>query len=450
MAQACVITMVCVSITAPAIVVSQSLPYFKVEQLLIPVALLVYLWLLLTGIARPFRLNGMFLVGLLYLICNLLSIIYGTAVLGHSLILKDFYEFPKLWLPVAFFTITYEAELSETGLKRVVTFFSFAALLVCLYAWGQFAGAGWAFRLNPYYSSGGAHIELPLLYAQRVYGTVGNANMLGILMTWCVMLFVSAALLRVGSRLYFSLASAACLITLVMTGSRYGLVTVALGLLIIVGPNSLVARRSYLRLALGLVLIAAVFLSYSAIARTNVRILARYQALENPLQVDSYRQRVDEIWPMAWAEIQRSPILGHGPGKSFLPVGLKWGVLDSEYLSVLTEFGILGLAVFLGYYLYPLYVMRKGFAAASALSASQRDQVSANLMCLQASFIMGVLAIVMGIGMGTFYYLFIQGILFLWLGIGARSAKTIYETVRGSRASVASRVRPVPQAGRQG
>jgi len=174
------------------------------------------------------------------------------------------------------------------------------------------------------------------------------------------------------------------------------------------------------------------FWIYSVVASTNARTLKRYQTLSSPLQIDSLRQRVDEIWPRAWADFRQSPLIGHGPGKAFLPVGLKWGVIDSEYLDVLREQGIVGFIVFLGYYFYPLYLMRKGFMVARVLNNLQRERVRANLVALQASFAMGVLALIMDVGMATFYSPFFQGFLWLWLGIGVRSAENIRKSIQPS------------------
>ena len=425
--------MVFVSITAPAIVLSPSLPYFKTEQLLIPVVVAVYVWLLLAGVARPIRLNGMFLVGLAYCLCNIISITYGSTVLGHPVNVRDYYELPKVWLPVAYFTIAYEAELSETGLRRLMAWFSLAALLVCFYAWGQFLSLGFTYKLNPYYSSGG-HIDLALKFARRVYGTVGNANALGALMTWCVVLFVLAILLRIGSRLHYGLVAFACLVTLIMTGSRYGIATLALGLVLIFSPGSLAARRNLPKLGIALLVIPLVVWTYLAVSGSNTRTLERYQTLSNPLQVDSLRERLDQLWPMAWADFSKSPLVGHGPGKSFL-----WGrggYIDSEYLDVLRGTGIIGFLVFFAYYLYPQYLIRKGQRAARCLDTPQWERLPANRMVIQATFIMGVLALIMNLGMSTFGTLFLQGFLWLWLGIGARAAVTVGNSLSIPKASL--------------
>ena len=444
-AQACVIAMVCLSITAPAIVISSALPYFKIEQLLIPVVFAGYLWLLLSGVSRTFRLNGMFLIGLLYFICNIISISYGAYLLGHPVILRDFYELPKVWLPVCFFTIAYEADLSETGLRRLMAALSFAAAAVCLYAWGQFVGLGITYKLNPFYSTGG-HIDQELEFARRVYATVGNANVLGALMSWCIVLFVLAALYGVGNRLRNTLVAFACLITMIMTGSRYSIVTLSLGILLIFLLASSAGRRSLPKLALVLVMIPLVVWTYQTIAASNRRTLERYQTLHDPMQVDSLRQRLDILWPIAWEDITKSPFVGHGPGKSFLSVGVALeGFIDSEYLNVIRELGFIGLIVFLDYYCFPLYLIWKGQRTTRYMGNYLAEHAPALLMTMQAGLIMGVLALLMNVGMSTFYMPFLQGFLWLWLGISARSAVNARALFQLQRVAMANPLPPESQ-----
>lgn len=438
LAQAAVVVMVCVSVVAPPIVISSGVPFFKLEQLLIPVVVAGYVWLALAGIARTVRFNGMFLVGLAFVICNFISIVYGAAMLGHPVDYRDYLELPKVLLPVAFFTIAYESELSETGLRRLLICFSVAALLVCFYAWSQFFGLSFTYKLNPYYSSGG-QIDLALQYARRVYATAGNANVLGELTTWFVVLFMLAAILRAGSRVYFALLVLACAVTLVMTGSRYGLLTLALGTLLVL---AFTARRSLPKLAFALLLVPLLGWTYLTVAQSNTRTLQRYQTLSDPLRIDSLRQRLDELWPPIWADFIRSPVVGHGPGKGFLLAGGGvGGYFDSEYLGTLTKLGIVGLLVYFGYYLYPFYLMRRGQQTIGLLPASSLAHFPASITVLQASFIMGVLALVMNLGMSTFYSPFLQGFLWLWLGLGARCAATISASL-GTDALCTSQILP--------
>lgn len=433
--QVCVIAMICISVTAPVIIFSSSIPYFKVEQLLVPVVFVFYLFLLLAGVARPIRLNAMFLIGFVFLVCNIFSIFYGAEVLGHPVILRDFYDLPKVWMPVAFFTITYEAQLTESSLRRLMGFFSVAVMLVCIYAWGQFVGAGFAYKLNPYYSPGG-HIDALLEYARRVYGTVGNANVLGELMTWCITLFLLAALFRVGNTVRNILVAMSCLVTLVMTGSRYGILTISMAFLMILVFVSTVGRRRFAQIALLLLLMPVFVWTYQTVATSNRRTLERYQTLKDPLSVDSLRQRLDDTWLEAWGDFKTSPIVGHGPGKGFLVWNDRF--IDSEYLNVLREKGIVGFLVFLAYYFYPLYLIRKGQRAIRFTGGLLMEQFPAHLVCIHASFIMGSLALLMDIGMATFYSPFLQGILWLWLGVGAGCAARLCAFIPARRPAYAS------------
>src|SRR5215470_1493502 len=141
LAQAAVISPLVLSIVSPpAIMWDPNSFYVKWEVAALPVIFLVYGWFFLTGFVRGIQLNGMFVVGAVYSIVVALSIWYGSVFLGQTLVFRDFYEFPKLWLPVAFFTLAYEARLSEVALRRLVGFLAAALMVVCLYAWGQWAG----------------------------------------------------------------------------------------------------------------------------------------------------------------------------------------------------------------------------------------------------------------------------------------------------------------------
>lgn len=425
LSQACIISLICVSVTAPAIVISLTLPYFKLEALLVPVFVAIYGWLLLVGIARPIRFNGMFIVGFLFFVCNAFSLWYGARILGHPVLLRDLYELPKVWLPVAFFTIAYEARMSESSIRRLLSFFSISILLVCVYAWSQFLGLGFTYKLNPLYSMGG-HIDVALEYERRVYATVGNPNVLGELMTFCVVLFILAALFRVGSLLRNVLVAAGCLITLAMTGSRYALLNITFAFLLII-LIALTARGQRLkRVAVLLVLLPASAWILAGVAASNPQTLERYQTLKEPLRIDSLRERVEGGWLQGWRDFESSPLFGHGPGKAFLFPHDR--VIDSEYLNVLREKGSIGFLTFLGYYLYPIYMSWKGrrtIRVASLLT----EHAPAHVVCINTAFAMGILALVMNIGMATFYSPFLQGFLWLWLGVGAGCATRLGETI---------------------
>jgi len=408
------IAMISIAVVAPAIVVSASLPYFKIEQILIPVIFFVYLWLLLSGVARTIRLNALFVVGFLYCLCNVISIWYGAAALGHQVVGRDFYELPKVWLPVAFFTIGYECRLSEQSYRRLIAAFAIPALLVCLYAWSQFANLGFTHSLNALYSSGG-HIDLALQYARRVYATMGNPNVLGQLMVFCFLLFLLAFLNRAGNRIFYLLLALACVVTLVMTGSRFGLLSVGLGLVVVALLVSLSGRRELARLGLLLLFVPIIAWTYQMIATSNRRTFERYETLRDPLEIDSLRQRLDQLWKDELRDFAESPVVGHGPAKSVFTLGYT----DSEYLEVLRSQGVVGFVFFLGYYLIPLYMIARGLRASRSYSDWISSREPGTLACSQFGAVVGVLALFMNIAMSTFYNPFLQGFIWLWLGLSS-------------------------------
>jgi O-antigen ligase len=420
MALTSIVFMICAAILVPGITFSQSLPWFKAEQVLLPVIFLGYGLLLLAGLARTIRLNGMFVIAFLYTFSIVLSIWYGSVVLGQSTILRDYYEFPKIWLPVIFFTIGYEAELSESSIQRLMMFLAAAIALVALYAWGQWASLGITFKIDPYYSAG-EHINGALARYRRVFSTMGNANVLGQLMTWSVAAYLLAFLSKVGSRVRNLAVVFICLVTLAMTGSRYGLLTTSLAVVMVLALQSASARRRGGQLALILLLIPVFALTIQTVATTNKSTIERFGTLQRPMEVDSLRTRLDELWKDAGNDFAQSPFVGHGPAKKIYTDI----ITDSEYLDVLKEFGIIGFCIYLAYYLFPLHLLWKGIRSAKRAGPWVEERLPAQMMAVRLSFIMIVTAMVMNIGETTFYSQVLQGFLWIWMGIGARSAKAI-------------------------
>lgn len=420
MAQVAIFGLLCVSVTAPAITITESLPWVKAEQLLLPLVVLLYGWLLLSGSARLIRLNGMFVIGALYCFSILLSIWYGAEILHHEVLFRDYYELPKVWLPVIFFTIAYESNLSESSLRRLLNYFALTVSLICLYGWAQFARLGFTYKLNALYS-GGTHIDMGLLNHGRVYSTMGNANVLGQLMTWSIAVYTMAFLFGVGSRIRNIVVTFACLVTLAMTGSRYGLLTTAVGLaLILVMPSSF-GRRRFARLALLIVLLPAFVWAFEATVKTNQGNVQRIASLRHPLEVDSLRARLDDLWLDAADDFLRSPFLGYGPAKIFYT-----GVFtDSEYLDVLKQFGIIGFLPYLAYYLFPILLLWGGLRASQRAGPAWEDGFPATFLTLRFAFILAVTALLMNIGESTFYNQLLQAFLWLWLGLGANGAQRI-------------------------
>jgi O-antigen ligase len=419
-ARVLIFTLMSLSILAPAITITPTLPWMKAEQLLLPLVFLLYGWMLLSGSARLIRLNGMFIVGGLFCFSVLLSIWYGADILHHPVIFRDYYELPKVWLPVIFFTIALEADLSEASLQRLLSYFAASVSLVCLYAWAQFANLGFTYKLNNLYSAG-SHIDIGLRNHGRVYSTMGNANVLGQLMTWAIVGFTMAFLFRVGGRARNILVAFACLVTLAMTGSRYGLLTATIGLVMILALPSASNRRRLAQLGLLVLILPAFVWSFDVTVKTNQGNAQRLASLRHPLEVDSLRSRLDDLWLDAANDFVRSPFVGYGPAKSFYT-----GVYtDSEFLDVLKEFGIVGFLPYLAYYLFPMFLLWRGLRAAKRAGPLWEERFPATSLTLRLAFVFAVTALVMNIGESTFYNQLLQAFLWLWLGLGVSCARRV-------------------------
>lgn len=420
-AQFTLIPLVCVSILAPFLLLSPSLPAFRVEILLLPVIFFFYGWFLLAGYVGLIRFNGMMVVGAAYALCVLISLTYGAGVLGQTLAPQDFYEFPKLFLPVAFFTLAYEANLSETGLRRLLLALGGSLLLICMYAWAQWANLGFSQGLNDIYTAG-EHVDDALVYARRVYSTMGNPNVLGELLVWAIAAFLLAFLGRVVNRVFAMLVVLSVLITLGMTGSRYGLLNAALTVcLVFFMPQAGHQRR---RSAFSLLVLLPIFGgAIFLVGVSNPRILERYQTLKNPAATDSTTERFEKLWLDALDDVAKSPLLGRGPAKTTF-AGI---VTDSEYLDVLKEFGVLGFMAYLAYYLFPLSLVWRGMRSAKASGPALEGFMPANYLVMRLGFVMILTALIMNIGMSTFYNQLLQGFLWMWMGFSARAARNICE-----------------------
>jgi hypothetical protein len=425
--QNCVIALVCLSIVAPPIPSGGTFPFLRAEEVAIPVLFFIYAWLLMAGWVPTFRLNGMFFIGILFSFCILLSIWYGGVVLEQNVVLRDFYEIPKLWFPVVFFTIGCETRFTQRGLGRLLYAYGFAILLICVYAWAQWIGLPFTQTLNTYYSAG-VHDEA-LYLTKRVYATMANPNVLGLLLSWAVVCFTLNLFAKQGSRILNGLFLLSATVTIAMTASRYSVLTAATGLVLALvlsfSGSSFANRKRVVKLSMLIAFLPVVALVAFLVVQTNPHAVSRYEELKHPGQVDSLRERVDDLWLDALTDFGRSPLVGFGPAK------VRFGgiVTDSEYLDVLKQFGLVGFAVYLSFFLYPLYFLRKGVRAAKRVPLPLEPQLRTDILVVRFTFITLLLALLINIGAATFYSLFLQGFLWLWFGIGVGSAKTVSETV---------------------
>ena len=419
-----VISLMSISIVPPVVHLGEEF-WLKLDYLLLPVVALIYLCLLLAGLASPIRLNPMFAVAFAFSVCILSSLAYGTEVLGHPLLARNFFELAKPWFPAIFFTLAYEADFSEESLRTLGKSLFPATLLICLYAYGQWFNMGFTQYLDPYYS-GGLHDEGGLAHYRRVYSTLSNPNTLGIFMTWVIGAFSLRALLGIGNRFLNMVLLFACLATLAMTGSRYGLIDTFLVFLLILrlpAPTETSEKKRRRILLVSLPLVVGVVLVVSA---SNRATLDRFQMLQTPLHEKSLRTRLDVLWKDAIEQFLQSPVLGHGPARDIFTNVFT----DSEYLQILKQYGLVGLVPYLCFFLVPLRMIYKGLKSVDRAGPWLEQNCTATYWALCLSFVMTVIALVMNIGMGTYYDSSLVAFLWIWMGIGAGVAARITRALR--------------------
>ena len=421
MAESGLILILCVSVLAPGLMLSPTWPQVRTETVMLVVYGGLYAWLLLAGLAKPLRFHPFYFIGVLFSLCVTMSLIYGGFILNHELTYRDFFEIPKCWLPVLFFTFGYEAEVSEGAINRLLDYLAVAVVLICLYGWAQYFNLGIAARLNPYFTDFG-HNYIGLIRYKRIFSTLGNPNALGQLMSWSLGVYVLAFLSGVGSRVRNVLVSMMCVITVALTSSRYGLLASALALLLVMAL-SMSSRRRGAKLIGLLVVLAILGPVFARTARSSYWAASRFEQLQNPLQVDSLRGRLDVLWIEAGDYFFSSPWVGHGPAKKLFDMVFT----DSEYLDILKYYGVVGFLVYLAYYLWPLWEMLGALKRLRTMNHKLDECLAANLLVLRAGFVIFCLALFMNIGEFTFYNSILLAFLWLWGGLAVRAAHFVTE-----------------------
>ena len=92
---------------------------------------------------------------------------------------------------------------------------------------------------------------------------------------------------------------------------------------------------------------------------------------------------------------------------------------------MLKKFGLLGFAAYLGFYLFPLFLIWRGMRAARKANPGLELRIPATFLVMRLGFVMILTALVMNVGMSTFYNAVLQSFLFLWIGLSVRTAQSI-------------------------
>ncbi len=207
-------------------------------------------------------------------------------------------------------------------------------------------------------------------YGTRASGFMGSPNHLAgflevALMFGLAMTFWSRW--RIWAKVLLGYGSLVCIAGIILTGSRGGYISAATGLLVFGVLSFLIlARQRFDRLGYVFGAVAVVLaiggLSAAFLLAESDTLLLRVQTATT---LDSARM---SIWPAAIQQFQLSPVFGTGAG-TFLYYGRQFRdplvqtdprFAHNDYLQLLAEFGIVGIAVFLVFFLFHI---RSGWRA---------------------------------------------------------------------------------------
>lgn len=186
----------------------------------------------------------------------------------------------------------------------------------------------------------------------RLSGTVGDPNLLASVLVVGTVLAIALALTSRKSslaRLVSAAAAALCLLGVLLTFSRGGLL--CLGIALVVAP--FFARRKAAAIAGALAIVLCV--------ATYIAVIAPASAREHLIAKDGGSGRTD-IWAVGWRVVEAHPVVGVGTGNfpaSSIHYVIKPGTLNNKktlidepsvahnvYLEILAELGVVGLALF--------------------------------------------------------------------------------------------------------
>ncbi len=339
----------------PSFPISYSLPRIRLDEALIFGAFgLNFLYFLAKGARLEFlaaaqRLAGMRAINrtfLLFLAAIAVSNIYAAIALGTSFGLRDLMELVTLtkYYLVMTLVVSMNAEENYPSLKKA---FLIIFGLIVIIAWGQFLNlANMNAWLTPLLAP--SHLDnLVNANPPRVLGTFDNPNVFGIF-TVIVIMFASSFYYVYHPSIKKSLVPlviAGLAIKLAyMTISRTALVTTAIGLVVV--SIWAMAKKKWKKEIL--LKVAILFLVTVALFVTSPRDLAA--RINEGLHLQTSTSAQGHLLRSAdtLTAIKQSPIFGWGTAKTSMTT-----LVDDEYLLITRRYGIVGLLVYLWFFIKP-------------------------------------------------------------------------------------------------
>ncbi|HEX3031700.1 MAG TPA: glycosyltransferase [Bacillota bacterium] len=318
------------------------LPEIRPEELL----LFFYLVYLVIKQDRPV-LDGVWTIGITlagFVGSTLLSILFATLLLDTPFSFRDLFELLK---PVKYFLILLLVANANFQQGR------YGHFLRCFWLFSSvFVVLGLVEALNlpsldlllAHYAPDG--FVLSRLRSIRIMGMMGNPNYTGIFlmlvmsMSFCFMVTLKRRWQGlVWQLLLFNLAA----MVLFLTMSRTALLAALVSLTFLCCRLWFGRVMSKRQLGVVVLVIAVIMAAYLGVA--GDKFLWRFEAGLH-LETSSSFQAKLGLWRDAWEYVKLSPILGWGPAK-----GAMTTLVDNEYLIMTRRYGLLGLGLYLAFYL---------------------------------------------------------------------------------------------------
>ncbi|MEC9491681.1 O-antigen ligase family protein [Flexistipes sp.] len=287
-----------------------------------------------------------------------LSILYASLIKGYPLILRDTFELIKLLKYFLIFSFVANLTISHRDFQLYCELAIIIFLMSAFIGFAQFFNL---FNMNAYISPYYAPTQMQgLLLHGRITGTTGNPNEFGALMVFAASLSLALALFAENSisRLFCWFSISVFCLAVFLTLSRSAIIILIVSYFIILLMKYPLKNKNFIR-HLGKLLIVIIFISIIISFLLNFvpqKFFFRVSELVSLSTASSWKARLI-MWQDTLAIWQNSVLFGWGPAKKGMTT-----IVDNEWLLLLRRYGIVGLTVFLLWFLNfyrDLYVIKK-------------------------------------------------------------------------------------------
>jgi hypothetical protein len=347
---------------------------------------------------------------LLMLASFTISNIYAVLFLDISFGIRDVMELVTIAKYYLVITLAFFLDLREYEFNVLQKTFFVGFGIILLLAWSQFLNiANVNAWLTPFFAQ--AHLD-NLVYANppRVLGTFDNPNVMGIVSTLMMILFVTWFYFRSSERiktLLILLVISLSIKLTFMTISRTALLATATVLVFLslwVMIRFRLKKEILLKVGVLFVLTLTIFFTspQDFVSRINEAV-----NLQKSTSAQGHLLRAGD----AFEFIKQSPILGWGTAKNEMTT-----LVDNEYALVTRRYGVGGLAFYLWFFLRPA---KAALQRARMLNIyGSETGIREQKMLLALAFMAVTLALfVYNITAGTFYNLQLMTLVALFMGI---------------------------------